>query len=190
MLISLLEEKIKNKNFLCELCDIKSSGITLFYKHLNTKKHKTKFINSEKKKNFEDIDKIYEEMKNFYDNKIKNKKIEKKFIFQCSVCDFTSSNKVESFAHKKSHTFKCEKCNKIFYSKYGYDYHMISDIHNQKEVKYECVDCQRIFTKKQSYVMHLNSVTHKYKNSTCKICNKKFKYLSEFKYHVTYVHIY
>jgi hypothetical protein len=105
------------------------------------------------------------------ENKFIRKK-KNKFIQHCESCDFTANRALEWLKHIESEKHlrngerkesKCDKCNKLFSSKWALNqHHLIHHATKEEKLKhkYYCNICDVVFFMEKNFVKHNNGKIH------------------------------
>jgi len=119
---------------------------------------------------FADDDALQKHLKRMHSDRSVKKK------HPCSLCDYSSDQKIHLREHMVTHTkvkaFKCTHCDKRFTQKGSLTTHVRS-IHT-KESKHECQICRKVFNHRHHLLTHVRSVHEKIKRFVCVRCGKKF----------------
>lgn len=97
-----------------------------------------------------------------------------KNVFTCKVCKLEYSSKVTLNEHGIVHdedliNYKCDKCDKGFYSRGKYNQHVKS------HYSYKCEECRKMFSSKLSLKKHISCKHSIELNFRCDVCpNKAF----------------
>ena len=105
---------------------------------------------------------------------------------KCKVCDYTAAKLIFLKSHmlKQKDTNKCEKCNKVFPDKKGFEAHMKAS-HASKS--YACGKFNRMFPDKKGLEAHTKA-SHASKHYACTECDGKFTVEHALKQHNKAVH--
>ena len=108
--------------------------------------------------------------------------------FKCNLCDKTFVFGKDLNRHKKivhhSNRFYCDKCNKMYKSKYVFDRHMATHVDGYKQPMFKCQVCSREFTTKFSLGCHIKSEHLGIKKTyICPTCGKSFSQIRSYRQH-------
>lgn len=101
-------------------------------------------------------------------------------LFICDICGTAELSMTNLKKHKLLHStkpkteFKCIECNKMLYSKTGYESHLL--IHNGTK-SFECIECKQLFytmARLKKHTRHVHLKLDKKSKYECKLCDETF----------------
>ena len=104
--------------------------------------------------------------------------------FKCSICSETFDDKQIFREHKKSHTYDCSTCGKIFATKGQLTEHLICHV---DERPFTCAVCGMAFKRKTHLSTHI--LTHSEDRLfECSTCSKSFRQKASLIKHIKVIH--
>ena len=95
--------------------------------------------------------------------------------FQCEYCHLSFVVKSSLQSHLEKHIgnpkYKCNLCDKSFYTSKALDQH--NNCIHEKLKTFTCSNCEKVFNQEANLIRHINAI-HGIKEHECEICNKFF----------------
>ena len=175
----------------CSICDLSFTNQGNLKRHIKSRHDKNEYTCLECKEVFDSSSKLKKHQEELNHRLQKGKLLEKKDLFKCPDCEFTTSRKDSLLRHqglkhgsfrkdfdaidetlKDSDNWTCSICNKTFTNEAEIERHVISC----KEKK--CKFCDKKFTLRSNLKRHIEK-----QHPVCTNCNERFKNAKRLKKH-------